>query len=223
MRLDIVSLFPTVSQAVLSQSIIGRAQRDGIVEIRHVNLRDFAEDARGTVDDAILGGGAGMLLKPDIIARCLKSLDSKEAYTVLLCPQGRTFCQPVATDLAAKEHLILFCGHYEGVDERARQSFFDMELSLGDFVLTNGVIAASVVADAVIRLLPGALGDDESSVDESFSNERLLEYPQFTRPAQFQSQDAPEVLLNGNHQDIQKWRREQRVIRTAARRPDLLS
>ena len=223
MRLDIVSLFPTVSQAVLSQSIIGRAQRDGIVEIRHVNLRDFAEDARGTVDDAILGGGAGMLLKPDIISRCLKSLDSKEAYTVLLCPQGRTFCQPVATDLAAKEHLILFCGHYEGVDERARQSFFDMELSLGDFVLTNGVIAASVVADAVIRLLPGALGDDESSVDESFSNERLLEYPQFTRPAQFQSQDAPEVLLNGNHQDIQKWRREQRVIRTAARRPDLLS
>lgn len=222
MRLDIVSLFPEISHAVLDESIMGRAQRKSIVEIRHINLRDYASDKRLTVDDSPFGGGAGMLLEPNVIFKCLDDLRDDSSRSILMCPQGRSFNQGIALELSHVEHLIMFCGHYEGIDERARQALFDDELSLGDFVLTNGVIAASVMADAVIRLLPGALGKDESSVDESFGREPLLEYPHFTRPSMFKNMSVPDTLLSGDHGDVERWRREQRLIRTAARRPDLM-
>jgi len=223
MHLDIVSLFPEMSQALLSQSIIGRAQRKSIASIRHINLRDYADDERRTVDDTPFGGGAGMLLLPEVVFKCLEDLRRPDSRVVLMCPQGRRFTQETAVSLSRAGHLILFCGHYEGLDERARQCLFDDEISLGDFVLTNGVLAASAVADAVIRLLPGALGDDASSDEESFSDEALLEYPHYTRPSCFCGMEAPGSLLSGNHSEIENWRKEQRLIRTAARRPDLLS
>ncbi len=220
-RLDIVSLFPGVSRAILSESILGRAQRRQLVEIRHVNLRDYAEDRRGTVDDCPYGDGVGMLLKPEMIFACLSRLRGEGSHAALMCPQGRPFRQSDARRLAEKEHVILFCGHYEGLDERARQVQFDEEISLGDFVLTNGVAAACVVADAVVRLLPGALGKDESSVDESFGQEFLLEYPHYTRPAEYGGMSVPEALLTGDHAGIRRWRQEQSMVRTASRRPDL--
>lgn len=222
MRLDIVSLFPEISKSVLEQSIIGRAQRRGIVSIRHIDLREYAEDTRRTVDDSPFGGGAGMLLKPEVVFKCLEDLVTADARVVLMCPQGRRFCQSIAREYSQYEHLIMFCGHYEGLDERARQVLFDDELSLGDFVLTNGVIAASVMADAIIRLMPGVLGKDESSEDESFGREPLLEYPHYTRPAEFRGMAVPDGLLSGDHGNVEDWRMEQRIIRTAARRPDLL-
>ena len=164
-----------------------------------------------------------MLLKTDVIFKCLEDVRTPDSYTVLLCPQGRRFSQRTAEELSEKSHLIFFCGHYEGIDERARQTLFDDEISLGDFVLTNGVVAAAVMADAVIRLIPGVLGDDLSSQDESYNGDvPLLEYPHYTRPAQFEGMDVPDTLLSGNHGVIQNWRREQRLIRTAARRPDIL-
>ena len=159
---------------------------------------------------------------PEVIFRCLEDLRTPACRTVLMCPQGRQFNQTIASQYAEYEHLIMFCGHYEGIDERARQTLFDEELSLGDFVLTNGVIAAAVMADAIIRLLPGVLGKDESSVDESFGREPLLEYPHYTRPAVFNGMATPDTLLSGDHGEVENWRREQRLIRTAARRPDIL-
>ena len=222
MKLEIVSLFPHISSAVLGESIIGRAQRKGLVEISHINLREYAQDERLTVDDSPFGGGAGMLLMPEVIFRCIESLRTSDSKVLLMCPQGRVFNQTIASQYAECEHLIIFCGHYEGLDERARQTLFDDELSLGDFILTNGVIAASVVADAIIRLLPGVLGKDESSVDESFGREPLLEYPHYTRPAVFNGMATPDTLLSGDHGEVENWRWEQRLIRTAARRPDIL-
>ena len=222
MKLDIVSLFPEISSAVLGASIIGRAQRRKLVEISHINLRDYAQDERLTVDDSPFGGGAGMLLMPEVIFRCLEDIRTTACKVVLMCPQGRRFNQAIASQYAECDHLIMFCGHYEGIDERVRQTLFDDELSLGDFVLTNGVIAAAVMADAIIRLLPGVLGKDESSVDESFGREPLLEYPHYTRPAVFNGMATPDTLLSGDHGEVENWRREQRLIRTAARRPDIL-
>ncbi|MBQ6474066.1 MAG: tRNA (guanosine(37)-N1)-methyltransferase TrmD, partial [Victivallales bacterium] len=192
------------------------------VTIRHLNLRDYAEDQRGTVDDSPFGDGVGMLLKPEIVWRCMTDLRTQESHAVFLCPQGQPFTQRKARQLASHWHLILFAGHYEGIDDRARQALFDEELSLGDFVLTNGAIAAAAVADAVIRLLPGVLGKDESSAEESFGGTDILEYPHFTRPATCNTLPVPEELLSGDHEAIRQWRWQQRLIRTAARRPDLL-
>jgi tRNA (guanine37-N1)-methyltransferase len=222
MRLEIVSLFPAICAAPLNESIIGRAQREGLVEIKLVNLRDYAHDRRQSVDDSPYGGGAGMVLRVEPLFDCIEALLDDDAHVVLMTPQGRPFTQAAARRLATKKHLIVVCGHYEGIDERARQCLIDEELSLGDYVLTNGAIAAVVLADAVIRLLPGVLGSDESSDEESFGQEPLLEYPQYTRPAQYRGMKVPELLLSGNHEEISKWRQEQRVIRTAGRRPDLL-
>lgn len=222
MRLEIVSLFPAICAGPLSESIMGRAQREGLVDLKLVNLRDYAHDRRQSVDDSPYGGGAGMVLRVEPLFECIESLLDDDAHVVLMTPQGRPFNQATARRLATKKHLILVCGHYEGIDERARQALIDEELSLGDYVLTNGAIAAVVVSDAVIRLLPGALGSDESSDDESFGREPLLEYPQYTRPVVFRNMKVPDVLLSGNHEEIRKWRQEQRVIRTAGRRPDLL-
>ena len=223
MQIDIVTLFPALCKGVLSESVIGRAWKEGIVKINLVDLRDYTHDVRKTVDDKPYGGGAGMVLRPEPLFECLQDIRTPEAKIVLMCPQGTRFTQAIARRYASTvEHLILVCGHYEGVDERVRQCLMDEELSIGDYVLTNGAIAASVVTDAGVRLLPGALGNDESSADESFSNEPLLEYPQFTRPEDYKGMRVPEILLSGNHQEIDAWRLEQRVLRTVSRRPDLL-
>ena len=223
MQIDIVTLFPALCKGVLSESVIGRAWKEGIVKITLVDLRDYTHDVRKTVDAKPYGGGAGMVLRPEPRCEGLQDIRTSEAKVVLMCPQGTRFTQAIARRYASTvEHLILVCGHYEGVDERVRQCLMDEELSIGDYVLTNGAIAASVVTDAVVRLLPGALGNDESSADESFSNEPLLEYPQFTRPEDYKGMRVPEILLSGNHQEIDAWRLEQRVLRTVSRRPDLL-
>ena len=222
MRIDIVSLFPEICSGALGESIIGRAIRNGLVDIRYVNLRDFTHDRRKTVDDTPYGGGAGMVLAVEPLFECVESLTTERSRVILMCPQGRRFRQADARRLSAEEHLIFVCGHYEGIDERARQSLFDEELSLGDFVLTNGALAAVVMTDAIVRLLPGVLGSDESSGEESFGDLPLLEYPQYTRPVEYRGMKVPDVLLSGNHEEISNWRLEQRVIRTAGRRPDLL-
>ncbi len=180
MRLDIVSLFPAICASALSESIIGRAISKGLVEINCIDLRDFTHDPRRTVDDTPYGGGAGMVMRPEPLFECLASLASEESHVVLMTPQGSPFTQKTAARLAQKKHLVLVCGHYEGVDERARQCLMNEEISLGDYVLTNGAIAANVVADAVIRLIPGVLGSAESPEEESFAKGDLLEYPQYS-------------------------------------------
>ena len=222
MRVDIITLFPEMVDAVANTSVIGRARKNDLVEINAVNLRDYARDKYGTVDDTPFGGGAGMLLKPDVIFDAINSLRSPESLVVLMTPQGRPFRQPMAREFAQKEHLILLCGHYEGVDERVRQSMIDMEVSVGDYVVTNGTLPALTVTDAVVRLLPGVLGSDESAADDSFGDDGWLEYPQYTRPAEFNGIRVPDILLSGNHEAIRKWRHEQAEARTKQRRPDLI-
>ncbi|MBP5673668.1 MAG: tRNA (guanosine(37)-N1)-methyltransferase TrmD [Victivallales bacterium] len=223
MRFDIVSLFPEICEASLGESIIGRAHRAGLVEIHSVDLRSYAHDKRGTVDDTPYGGGAGMVLRPEPLFECVEDLRTSESHVVLMTPQGRRFTQADAVRLSGYQHVIIVCGHYEGVDERARQALFDEELSIGDFVLTNGAIAAVIVVDSVARLLPGVLGCDESSVEESFGGgSHLLEYPQYTRPPEYRGMPVPDVLLSGDHEQIKHWRLEQRYVRTSGRRPDLL-
>lgn len=224
MRLDIITLFPRMCEVPLGESIIGRAQEEGLAAIRVIDLRDFAHDRHRSVDDKPYGGGAGMVLMAAPLFEAVESVAEPGSRVVLLTPQGRRFTQEIAQEFAAAyEHVVLVCGHYEGVDERARQVLFDDELSIGDFVLTNGAIAAVVVADAVVRLLPGVLGCEASSEEESFGDRRLLEYPQYTRPRTFRGMRVPDVLMSGDHARIERWRGEQRIVRTAGRRPDLLS
>lgn len=222
LRLDFITLFPGMFTGPFTESIMARAQRAGVVDVRLVDLRDAAVDKRRTVDDTPYGGGAGMVLKPEPLADTVRRLRTPTAQVILMTPQGRPFSQRIARELASRQHLILVCSHYEGVDERVRQLAVDDELSIGDYVLTNGNLAAMVVADAVIRLLPGALGSEESTEQESFSEEGLLEYPHYTRPEEFQGAAVPEILRSGNHRAILEWRWEQRLVRTIARRPDLL-
>jgi len=205
----------------LDESIIKRAREAGLLDLKIHQLRDYAHDRHRTVDDRPFGGGPGMLLKPEPIFEAVESLASAQARVVLLSPSGRTFDQAIAHELAKAEHLVLVSGHYEGFDERVRENLADDELSIGDYVLTNGALPVMVVIDAVTRLLPGVLGDESSAVEESFSH-GLLEYPQFTRPAEFRGMKVPEVLLSGNHAAIARWRAEQARLRTSERRPDLL-
>ena len=222
MQIDIVSLFPSICQGALQESVIGRAWKEGIVKLNFVDLRDYTHDARKTVDDTPYGGGVGMVLRPEPLFECLADLLTPKSHVVLMTPQGKPFNQAKAREFTQCKHLILICGHYEGIDERARQCLMDEEVSIGDYVLTNGALAACVVTDAVVRLLPGALGNDTSSEEESFGNEPLLEYPHFTRPVNYKGMRVPEILLSGNHQEIEAWRLEQRILRTVSRRPDLL-
>lgn len=223
MRVDLVTLFPEIAAGPLGESILGRARDRGVAEIHFTNPRDFTSDRHRTVDDTPYGGGAGMVLKTDILEQAIDSVLSPEAYVVLLTPQGERFTQRHAERFARENrHLVLVCGHYEGVDERLRQTRIDEEICIGDYVLTNGTLAAAVVTDAVVRLLPGALGADDSARDETFSRENLLEHPQYTRPARCNGMSPPAVLLSGNHQNIKRWQLEQKLIRTASRRPDLL-
>ena len=222
MRLDILTLFPGMFAGPLNESIPARARERGIVDIRIVDLRRYTHDRRQTVDDRPYGGGAGMVLQPGPLFEALDALRNPRARVVLLTPQGRRFEQADAERLAREKHLVLVSGHYEGVDERVRQVLADEELSIGDYVLSNGSLAAMVVADAVIRLLPGALGCADSAETESFNRESLLDFPQYTRPPEFRGMRPPEVLLTGDHARIAAWRVRQRVLRTIARRPDLL-
>jgi tRNA (guanine37-N1)-methyltransferase len=220
MKIDVLTLFPGMFAGPLDESIVKRARNAGLLELGIHNLRDWTHDRHKTVDDRPFGGGPGMLLKPEPIFEAVEQLAVEQTKVVLLCPQGRRFNQAIARELSQVRHLLLVCGSYEGFDERIREALADDELSIGDFVLTNGALPAMVVVDAVTRLLPGALGDDESSSDESFS-QGLLEYPHYTRPAEFRGMKVPEVLLSGNHAEIERWRKEQARLRTAARRPDL--
>jgi tRNA (guanine37-N1)-methyltransferase len=205
----------------LDESIIKRARQKGILDLKIHDLRDWTHDQRRTVDDRPFGGGPGMLLKPEPLFEAIESLRREKTRVVLFSPAGRKFDQGIARELAQQEDLLFITGHYEGFDERVRESLVDDELSIGDYVLTNGALPVMVVVDAVTRLLPGVLGDDESSLDESFSH-GLLEYPQYTRPAEFRGMKVPDVLLSGNHAEIAKWRREQAKLKTEANRPDLL-
>ena len=220
MKIDVLTLFPEMFTGPIDASIIQRARQTGLLDLRVHNLRDYTHDNYKTVDDRPFGGGPGMVLKCEPVFEALEALAGAETRVVLLSPAGRPFRQSVARELAAVRRCSLFAAAYEGVDERVRQEWVDDELSIGDYVLTNGTLAAMVVIDAVTRLLPGALGDDQSAVDESFS-QGLLEYPHYTRPAEFRGMKVPPVLLSGNHAAIEKWRREQALARTAQRRPDL--
>lgn len=221
MKIDVVTLFPSMFTGPLDESIIKRARKAGLVEINIHNLRDYAHDKHKTVDDRPFGGGPGMLLKPEPIFEAVEHLARENTRVILLSPIGRVFNQSIARELAKCEHLLLICGAYEGFDERVRQHLAHDELSIGDYILTNGALPAMVIIDAVVRLVPGVLGDDQSAQDESFMR-GLLEYPQYTRPAEFRGMRVPEVLLSGNHEEIAKWRAQQARLRTIQRRPDLL-
>jgi tRNA (guanine37-N1)-methyltransferase len=205
----------------LDESIIKRARESGRLDLAIHDLRDYAHDRHKKVDDRPFGGGPGMLLKPEPIFEAVESLAREGTRVILLSPAGRPFSQAIARELAGIEHLLMVSGHYEGFDERVREQLADDELSIGDYVLTNGALPVMVIIDAVTRLLPGVLGDDDSARDDSFS-QGLLEYPQYTRPAEFRGAKVPEVLLSGNHAEIARWRAEQSRLRTKERRPDLL-
>jgi len=221
MKIDIVTLFPEICRAPLGESIMKRAQKNGIVDLYIHNLRDWTTDKHHIVDDAPFGGGQGMVMKPEPIFAAVEDLRNETSKVVLLSPAGRRFDQEMAAELSGESHLIIICGHYEGVDHRVIEHLIDLEISIGDYVLTNGAIAAVVLADAVVRLMPGVLGHEQSAVDDSFSR-GLLEAPQYTRPAEFRSWKVPDVLLSGNHAEIESWRREQSIKRTRENRPDLL-
>lgn len=222
MRIDVVTLFPEIVLAPLSDSIIQRARAAGVAEVHAHQLRDWSTDKHRRVDDTLCGGGPGMLLKPEPLFAAVAALRQPDTRVLLMTPQGKPFKQALARELSACPHLLILCGHYEGVDHRVVETLVDLELSIGDYVLTNGALAAAVVCDAIIRLLPGALGDDDSPLDESFSNPNLLESPAYTRPIDFQGMTVPEVLISGHHGHIAAWKREQAITRTRANRPELL-
>ena len=221
MKIDVLTLFPAMFAGPLDESIIKRAREAGLLDLTIHNLRGYAHDRHKTVDDRPFGGGPGMLLKPEPIFEAVESLAGEDTRVILMSPAGRPFNQAIARALAREKHLLLISGHYEGFDERVREQLADDELSIGDYVLTNGSLPAMVIIDTVTRLLPGALGDEQSAQEESFSH-GLLEHPQYTRPAEFRGMKVPEVLLSGNHAQIAKWRAEQAKSRTAGRRPDLM-
>jgi len=226
MRIDVLTLFPGMFEGVFGASLIGKARERGIVELNTVNFREFSGSRHGTVDDTPYGGGGGMVLKPEPLFAAVEWLtagmpENARPRVILMCPQGEVFTQRKARELAAEKHLVFICGHYEGVDERVREHLATDEISIGDYVLTGGELPAMVVIDAVVRLLPGVLGNEESAVRDSFSD-GLLEYPQYTRPADFRGWKVPDILLSGHHAEIAKWRRRQSLLRTLRRRPDLL-
>jgi tRNA (guanine37-N1)-methyltransferase len=235
MRIDILTLFPEICRAPLSESMMKRAQENRIVDLHIHNLRDWTTDKHHVVDDAPFGGGQGMVMKPEPIFAAVEGLKRQmpnaqhpmlnaQLYSpkvILMSPAGRRFDQQTARELSQESHLIIISGHYEGVDHRVIEHLVDLEISIGDYVLTNGAIAAGVLVDSIVRLLPGTLGHEQSAADDSFSN-GLLEAPQYTRPADFRGWKVPDVLLSGNHAEIAKWRKEQAIKRTRENRPDLL-
>jgi tRNA (guanine37-N1)-methyltransferase len=228
-RIDILTLFPQMFESPFSVGIFKRAVDQGLVRLEVHNMRDYAHDKHLTVDDYPYGGGAGMVLKPEPIFEAVEAVKSNIALqqevsgvsVILLSPRGRLFSQQIAQELSKYSNIILICGRYEGVDERVCEYLVTDEISIGDYVLSGGELAAMVVVDAVVRLFPGVVGSEDSLMDESHTS-GLLEYPQYTRPAEFRGWSVPEVLLSGNHAQIAKWRREQALVRTSKRRPDLL-
>jgi len=221
MKIDILTLFPKMFKGPFDESIIKRAQKKGLIEIQAHDLRKWTKDKRKTVDDRPFGGGTGMILMVEPIYKALRDLKNKNSKVILMDPRGRTFNQKIAGNLAKEKHLIFICGHYEGVDERVKKHLVDEEISIGDYVLTGGELPAMIIIDTLIRQIPGVLIKPEASSKESFS-ENLLEYPQYTRPANFKGWKIPEVLLSGNHKKIDKWRQKKSLEITKKRRPDLL-
>lgn len=222
MRVDLITLFPELCRAPLGESIMRRAQESGALDLQIHNLRDWTTDRHHVVDDAPFGGGQGMVMKPEPIFATVESLRTDDSTVVLMTPQGQRFNQQMAEGFSHQSHLIIICGHYEGIDHRVVEHLVDAEISIGDYVLTNGAIAAVVLVDAVVRLLPGVLGDEKSASEDSFSA-NLLEAPQYTRPADFRGWKVPAVLLSGHHGEIAAWRKREAERRTRSNRPDLLS
>lgn len=223
MRIDVITIFPEIIHALSDYSIIKRAKESNIVTVNPIDLRDFTSDKRRQVDDYPYGGGAGMVLKPEPLFLAVESLsvDSRPEEIIVMSPGGRTFNQQIARDLSTCRHIIIICGHYEGIDQRVQDHLATMELSIGDYVLTGGELPAMTVVDAVARLLPGALGNQQSLEEESFQR-GSLEHPHYTRPAVFRGLEVPEVLLSGNHQEIDRWRRDKSLEKTRLLRPELL-
>ena len=219
MKIDIITLFPNMFTGFLNESIIGRAIKENKVEINLVNLRDFTKEKHGHVDDTPFGGGAGMVLMCQPVFDCIKSLRKENSIVIMMTPQGKTYNQSVAKELVVKDHLIILCGHYEGFDERIR-SIVDLEVSIGDFVLTGGEIPAMAITDSIVRLIDGVIESDSHEYD-SYSN-WMLEHPQFTKPRVYEGMEVPEVLCNGNHKEIEKYKLKESLRRTYLRRPDLL-
>jgi tRNA (guanine37-N1)-methyltransferase len=220
-QIDILTLFPAIAAAPLAESMMKRAQERGLATIRAHNLRDWAADKHRTTDDMPYGGGQGMVLKCEPIFAAVEALRRHESRVLYMSPAGRRFDQRAALAFSRMPHLILLCGHYEGVDQRALDALVDEEISIGDYVLTNGALAAAVFTDAVVRLIPGVLGDEQSAADDTFAT-GLLEFPHYTRPVEFRGRRVPEVLLSGHHGEIARWRREQALEKTRRLRPDLL-
>ena len=220
MRFTVLTLFPGMLLGFIRESIIGRAMAAGVLDVDIVNIREFAHDRHQVVDDYPYGGGAGMVMKPDVVVAAIESVTSGDSHVALMTPQGRLFSQVVASEYATRNHVVLVCGHYEGIDERA-SDHVDDHLSIGDFVLTGGELAAAVVLDATARLVPGVIAE-ESPVQESFTM-GLLEGPQYTRPRDFRGVEVPDVLLSGDHQKVRLWRRKEALKRTLRRRPDMLA
>lgn len=221
MKIQILTIFPRICEGVLGESILKRAQEKGLVSLEVLDLRSFATDRHRTTDDAPYGGGPGMVMKIEPISRALDTLRLVGTKVLLMTPHGRRFDQRIAEAYSRQRHLIIICGHYEGVDQRVADHLVDDEISIGDYVLTNGALAALVFVDAVVRLIPGVLGDEASAAQDSFS-ERLLDHPHYTRPESFKGWSVPQVLLSGNHAAIEKWRRQQATEVTKQRRPDLI-
>jgi tRNA (guanine37-N1)-methyltransferase len=221
LKIQILTIFPDVCRAVLQSSILKRAGEKGLASLEAVDLRQWTCDAHRTVDDAPYGGGPGMVMKIEPIDKALAALRSPDSKVILMSPQGRKFSDAVARDLSRERDLILLCGHYEGIDQRVADHLIDDEISIGDYVLTSGVLPALVVTDAVVRLLPGVLGDDQSAQQDSFAH-GLLDHPHYTRPADYNGWKVPEILLGGNHAAIKAWRHDTALEATRRRRPDLL-
>ncbi len=222
MRIDVITIFPGMLNGFLGESMLKRATRMGAVEFNVIDLRDFSQDTRRTVDDRPYGGGAGMVMKPGPLFEAVEHVRTEGARVILMTPQGRKFRQAEARSLSGEQHLIFVCGHYEGVDERVREALVTDEISIGDYVLTNGVLPAAVVIDSVVRLLPGVLGGGEVATEEESFTKPLLEYPHYTRPPEFRGMQVPQVLQCGDHGAVAAWRQAKSEERTAARRPDLL-
>ena len=221
LQFDIIAVFPNILDSYWSESIMKRAIESHAVNIRMINLRDFTEDNHRTVDDRSYGGGPGMVMMPEPIFKAVESVKRSDSRIILVSPQGRPFKQSKALELSREKHVIFISGHYEGIDERVRDGLVDDDISIGDYVLTNGMLPTAVIIDSVVRLIPGVLGGENATEQESFSD-GLLEYPQYTRPSDFQGMKVPDVLLSGDHQKIADWRDEQSRSRTKEKRPDLL-
>lgn len=221
LKVDFLTLFPQMLEGFLSESMLGRAQKADILDLNIHNIRDWATDKHKITDDRPFGGGPGMLMKPEPIFSAIEELQSEDCVRIYMCPDGEPLSTQIAVELSKAKHLIILSGHYEGIDERIRERLIDREISIGDYVLTNGTLPSAVLVDAVARHVPGVLGEENSLTFDSF-NSNLLSFPQYTRPAEFRGMKVPEVLLSGNHGEIEKWRKQQQTEKTKARRPDIL-